>query len=368
MALLGFDSFAHYTTLAQKGWTVGVTGTAPTIAAEGRTASCVKWTLTGSQTAATLTYAPARPSATISGALGFAIKVTGLSNVSPLNKTLLAFMQSGVSGLTVMLNTDGTLTLRRLDPLAETDLATTSGAIVDGVWAYLGFDWALANAGSFLINLAGAGDVLTFSGDTLSSGIVLPEWQSIRFLGGILPTYGDVRSFQVGAGTTTVHVCDFYLIDKEGAYTTDLLGNVTAECLLPQTDAVDPGTNSDWTCSTGGDHGALVDENPPDDDTTYLSIDTTGKDTWNYPPMSVDAATIYGVQVSTCAKKADSGTAEFKNLARVTTVDNQGTTTHSPADTGYVYYKDVWERNPDDSTVWTPADIADAEFGVERTA
>jgi len=170
------------------------------------------------------------------------------------------------------------------------------------------------------------------------------------------------------ASTLTVRVDDFYLLDLTGSYNTARLGDCTIEAILPQTDAVDAGTNADWTCSTGSDHGALVDEADPDDDTTYVSASTNVKDTWNYPALSVANATIYGVQVCTSAKKSDSGTAEFRNLARVTTVDNQGDITHSPADSGYNYYRDIFEVNPDDDTVWTVADVNGAEFGVERTA
>lgn len=367
MSLLFFDGFDHYTTLEDKGWAVG-NDVDPTIVAEGRLQSCLKWDLAQYGTASTLSYTPLRGSSTASGGIGFGFKVNGRSNIGYNgNKVFFSPLQSGESGIYVTLNADGTFSLYLCGFLGTPSLlATSSGGIADNTWAFVEFKWLIDNSGSFVVRIDGT-TVMNYSGGTLSGYTPSADWQSIRFFGQINAFNATTGSFAV-SDATDLWIDDLYLIDLAGSINNDLLNDCTVECLLPQTDAVDAGTNAGWTCSTGSDHGALVDESDPDDDTTYVYASTNVKDTWNYPSMSVANATIYGVQVSTSALKADTGTAEFKNLARVTTTDNQGTTTHSPTDTAYVYYRDIWETNPDDSTVWTVADVNGSEFGVERTA
>lgn len=159
---------------------------------------------------------------------------------------------------------------------------------------------------------------------------------------------------------------DVYICDGSGSVNNDVLGECRVIALLPVTDAVDPGTHADFACSTGTDHGAMVDEWDSNEDTDYVTSDTPGDmDSWNYPALGY-TGDIKGVQLSIFAKKNDSGTRAIRGLARPASTDY-----FSPADgylnTTYLYWMTVWELNPEDSAAWEVADVDGAEFGVKVT-
>jgi hypothetical protein len=160
---------------------------------------------------------------------------------------------------------------------------------------------------------------------------------------------------------------DVYIADTAGSYCNDLLGEVRVVTLLPQTDAVDAGANADFTCSTGTDHGALVDDAEPNDDTDYVYSSTQGHiDTWNYPPVGY-TGTVHAVQLSIGAKKTDSGPRAITHVARPTSTNRVDAVDNYLNTSAYNYYRKIYETNPDDSAPWDVADIDGAEFGVKIT-
>jgi len=167
-------------------------------------------------------------------------------------------------------------------------------------------------------------------------------------------------------GPSTNNVDDVYICDGTGAVNNDFLGECRIVTLLPQTDAVAAGSNADFTCSSSTDHGALVDEAAPDDDTSYLSSSTLNHvDSWEYPALGY-TGTIKGVQMSLSAKKTDSGTRAIAAVTRPVSTNRVHTTNHYLG-TSYIYWTSIWETNPEDSGAWEVADIDAAEFGVKVT-
>ena len=171
--------------------------------------------------------------------------------------------------------------------------------------------------------------------------------------------------FGIG-GAGGMHMDDLYVCDGSGATNNDFLGECRVVTLLPQTDAVAAGSNADFTCSTGADHGALVDDAAPDDDTTYLSSSTLNHvDSWEYPALGY-TGDIKGVQMSLSAKKADSGARAIAAVARPAATNRVHATNHYIG-TSYAYWLSLWELNPEDSAAWEVADVDGAEFGVKVT-
>jgi hypothetical protein len=159
---------------------------------------------------------------------------------------------------------------------------------------------------------------------------------------------------------------DFYVCDGTGAVNNDFLGECRVVTLLPQTDAVAAGSNANFTPSTGTDHGALVDEAAPNDDTDYLSSSTVNHvDSWNYPALGY-TGTIKGVQMSLSAKKTDSGTRAIAAVTRPVATNRVNATSHYIG-TSYNYWMSIWELNPEDAGAWEVADVDGAEFGVKVT-
>jgi hypothetical protein len=121
----------------------------------------------------------------------------------------------------------------------------------------------------------------------------------------------------------------------------DFLGDCVVECLLPQTGN---GDLTDFTPSTGTDHGAMVDENPPNDDTDYTTGDTAGQqDCYQYPSLALTGA-ILGIQTNLYAKKTDAGARTVAPIVRLGSTTYVGVAV-APA-TSYSYLTAIRELNP----------------------
>ena len=155
---------------------------------------------------------------------------------------------------------------------------------------------------------------------------------------------------------------DIYVCDSTGASHNDFLGEVEIEAIFPSSDY---GT-CDWTCSTGTDHYGLVDDNPPDDDSTYISTDTVDhKDLFDYQDVSGDAG-ILGIQINTLARIESaarnltpmlrSGGTEYAQTAQLVT------------DTSYDEFVTILETDPATSSAWTVANLNATQFGVKMTS
>ena len=157
---------------------------------------------------------------------------------------------------------------------------------------------------------------------------------------------------------------DVYICDGSGAQNNDFIGECRVITLLPQTDAVAAGSNADFTCSTSTDHGAMVDETSPDDDTSYVYSSTLSHvDSWEYPALGYTGS-IKGVQMSLYARKTDSGTRAIAAVTRPASTNRVHATDHYLG-TDYTYWLALWELNPEDSAAWEVADVDGAEFGVK---
>lgn len=158
---------------------------------------------------------------------------------------------------------------------------------------------------------------------------------------------------------------DFYVLDTSGATCNARLGDQRIQANFPSTDAVAVGTNQGWTPSTGTDHGDMVDDTTPDDDSTYISGVTAGlRDTFNYPAIGTLAGTITAVSVLPCAKKDDSGLKELETVVRSGGSNYDGTA-QSVSTESYRYYPQIYEVNPATGVPFTVAGLNAAEFGVK---
>jgi len=158
---------------------------------------------------------------------------------------------------------------------------------------------------------------------------------------------------------------DLVIADGSGSANNDFLGQCRVVTILPVTDAVDAGAHADFTCLTSTDHGAMVDEESSDDDTTYVYSSTLNHiDSWNFAALGY-TGTIKGVQLDVAAKKTESGTRAIRLLTRPVSTDRIDTTDRYLGQTNYDRHLKLWELNPDDSAAWEVADVDGAEFGVK---
>jgi hypothetical protein len=134
------------------------------------------------------------------------------------------------------------------------------------------------------------------------------------------------------------------------------------ETLFPQTDAVAVGSNQGLTPSTGTDHGALVDENPPNTTDFNSSAQVGTKDTYNYPSMTY-TGTVFAVQPQLYVAKSDSSGRQICPVVRVNGVDYDAVPSSLSVTWGYV--SNAWHQNPNTLVSWTVADVAALQAGMK---
>ena len=382
---LFIDGQHHYATaqLPKKWTTVNpgtATGTDPcvwTIAAEGRTANCVKCTwanITNAQsgylTAAPLmtNYGPWSPKT--SGVCGFAIKVSDLTilKTGTAVRQFFSFYEGEGRVFYVKLNTNGTFGC-----FYHTEAALASGYVGSSIqglrsntWAYVEFKWTIADDpdGQFQIylNSVKVYDIQTqtevaskqtsagFSTSNTYSGV----WDAVRIL-------------QIPSSTLAlvVRMCDFYLADQEEHSTDyvvhDIVGDTTIGAIYPE----GVGTYAEWT-PLSGDNWDNVEEHPPDDDTTYVSGSASGIRDRHVMQDLPAGAVVIGYQSLIYAKKTSVGAAILDPVLRIGgtdyVFDGQGVT--SPDD--YYYIIQPHDNNPADGTQATEAVINGMEAGYNK--
>ena len=225
--------------------------------------------------------------------------------------------------------------------------STGPGVVRQGTWAYV--EWKVTindSTGAYEVRVNGETVLTGTSKDTQyvsgDSG-----WDAVEF---VVNLYN--------------YIDDIYVCDGSGGVNDDFLGQCRVLTLLPSTGN---GSNTDFTPSTGSDHGALVDEAAPNDDTDYVSSGTVGHvDTWHFPAVGYTGV-IKGVQLALSAKKTDSDPRSIAAVTRPVSTNQIHGTAHALS-TSYLYYLSMWEVNPEDSAAWEVADVDGAEFGVKVAA
>lgn len=162
------------------------------------------------------------------------------------------------------------------------------------------------------------------------------------------------------SGTPDYRVDDFYCCDASGSFCNDFLGDIRADLLLPD----GAGTYQQWPPSTGTDHHAVIDENPPNT-SDYLSNSTNGQQ--DSSTLTAPGTTLVGikcVQVNNYVLKDDAGLALVQNLIRSDGVDETGPT--FGVSTSPLYSVSKHETDPATSAAWTHSAILALEAGIKN--
>lgn len=119
------------------------------------------------------------------------------------------------------------------------------------------------------------------------------------------------------------------------------------------------GATNNWEC---------IDEQPSDNDTTYVSAAAAAtSDLYAYPAQAIAAgAAVYGVAVEYNARKDDAGANEIDALIR------SGGTTYAGGSPNvltatYQRFRRLWTTDPATAAQWTVANANAAQTGVRRT-
>ncbi len=161
---------------------------------------------------------------------------------------------------------------------------------------------------------------------------------------------------------------DHYLLlddvaGPDGAHPNDdFIGDCRIGAIFPS----GAGATTDWTPDSGSNY-ARVDENPYDDDTSYVQSSTVGnKDTYVYDDVPATFTDIVGCLVNMRAKRTDASTRSIAAVARSNGAEADSS--DCALSDSYAYYQRVFEVDPDTGDQWTEAAVNAAEFGQKVTA
>lgn len=341
MSLLFCDSFDHYTNVGHKyensnGGTISSSSV--------RTGSAgIRFTSGQNNVIKTL------PSAYGTLIAGVAYR----SFATSLDAGIIAFQDNTTYQISLVHDSaTGRLVLIRgqVSPGSGTTLATSTNIVsTRGIWAYVELKVTFDDTtGSYEVRV---------NGDTWLSATNVDTKQSAN------TTANRVVLGRTGDNTSgTVDYDDFYVCDTAGSVNNTFLGDIGVAALF----ATGAGSSTQWTPSTGSNY-QNVDETAPNDDTDYNSSSTVGqKDLIAMGNLGGTVTTVLGVQVLRRSRKDDVGTRQLKTKIKSNTTEANGATTSESS--SYVYYRDIFETDPDTSAAWTPSGVNGMEAGYEVVA
>lgn len=134
----------------------------------------------------------------------------------------------------------------------------------------------------------------------------------------------------------TIGQCDF--VGMQGVYYLEPIADDT-----PQ----------QWSLTSGSNAYQLVDGTIPDDDLDYVYTDTIGqKTTYEVEALPANVISVMAVIPEIRARKSDTG--ECNIAIAVVSRGTEDEADDRPVTTGYVYYYDVFEQDPDTLAAWDP--------------
>lgn len=339
MALLFIDGFDSYATAdLGKKWTT-ITA-APTISANGARGGGALTVITSDAAAKAFT-----PAASV--VVGFRFKFTN-SNASA--KKICTLYDVATAQVDLRINADGTLSVTR----AGTALTggTSVNTMSTGTFYYVEFKVTIADsisANSCKVRVDGV-DWITVatSQDTKNTSNALCNVLELGPSGSLTGTY---------------YYHDLFICDSTGSTNNDFLGDCRVDTLFPTSD----GNYSQFTCSTGSSHFALVDEATPNT-SDYNSDATAGhRDSYGMGNLAALASqTVFGVQVNAAILKDDAGVRTFATFVRSSSTNADGATVGLSV--SQVYISQVFETDPNGSIAWTETTVNAVEAGGKVVA
>lgn len=262
-------------------------------------------------------------------------------------RNVIALYDDATLQVCVETNTDGTLSLYR----GTTLLGTTDFALTIGTWYYVEFKVYIDNSsGTIEVRVNGDSKLALSSVDTQASGNAYAN--AVKLSGN-----------QLHDASSTCYYDDLYICDGTGTTNNDFLGDVRVVAHLPN----GAGNYAQWTPSAG-DNYAAVDDNPPDDDTTYNASDTaTQKDSFTMSNLPGGlTGTVLGIQTLLNCRKDDAGTRTVRPFWRISGADYNGAEVNIGDSYSY-HIREITEQNPATAGAWTTGEIDALEAGYELT-
>lgn len=261
----------------------------------------------------------------------------------------LGLLDVGTYQCFVAVSSAGALVL--LDGTGGTVLATsTPGAVSTNVYYWLDVEITVnSSTGSVSIYLntpKGGGALVTASG--INTQHSFNAYANIIAIGQL-----------VGTGITAVRFDDFHCHDTSGSAPNSILGDGTRiYTKLPSA----AGTYTNWTPNGASANWQCVDDNPPDDDTTYVSTSSTAIQDSYAVGAAGFTGTPNGVVRRSRIRRDDAGPHSFENGVLSVGVDALGSAVAVPS--SYAYFDSFFADDPATSAAWTAGGADAAQIAI----
>jgi hypothetical protein len=269
-------------------------------------------------------------------------------------------------------NEDGSFTVWRANSLFGANAFTTAGGTVLGtsspnLWRASTWHHMMCKV---IIDSGATGEVTIFI-----DGVQVYSLTSVITYSGS----STVDAVQVGLGTSfgvaNTNYSDLVIVDTDATddfgNATTYTGNLGDVAVWEYVQPID-GDLLQWDRSTGaGTWASHLDDNPKDDDTTYLSSDTAGvgeEICFSFPNVDTSIGTVLAIKETIAHRKEEAAFATLKLFYR----DHAGTTNHygpviSTTQT-YVFDELLGEVDPKDGAAWTNPKVENTQMGLRHQA
>ena len=267
--------------------------------------------------------------------VGFAVNVTNLNSRVPIS----LYGDGGtVSHITILTNTDGSLTLRR----GITGVMTTAAGVLKvNTWCYMEVSAVIADTGGTVTVKVDGVTAIDFTGDTKNGG-----------------TNTTVDAVYIGQSSNVIYD-DLYICDDTGPapYNT-FLGDTRVVTMSPS----GAGASTQLTPDSGSNY-ARVNEMPYSAANNVTGTTPGQRDTYTLSDLPFGVTQIFAVQNNVIAKKTSTGAIALKPAIKSGTNVYYGATTI--AGTNDATTSDLRTTDPNTSVAWTVSGVNSLEAGLE---
>lgn len=228
---------------------------------------------------------------------------------------------------------------------SSTKLGVGTVSLFTKVWHYFEFKVTFDTASGSTTGRIDGAQVLTGSGVTAPTDSLETSPSYIRF----------------GSSNAALRMRsdDLYICDSAGAAANDFLGDIGVRRL----NTSGAGTNTDFTPNSGTNWEA-VDEDDPDDDTSYVESSTSGHtDSYAMENPTSTPAAIHALQVVSTAKSDDGGAISGRNL--ILSGGTEGLGDNFALESSYRPFYSLFLTDPNTGSGWTAAGVDAVEAGME---
>lgn len=224
---------------------------------------------------------------------------------------------------------------------------TTNPVITSDGWWHIEAEFDATN-GTMEVRVEGV-TKLNLSGLSVASGTIYQTTHKSK---------GDPTGGHPG-----MYMKDMVWWNADGSENNDFVGTQRVINLTPTADV----TLGDWTPSSGSTGYDILDNNPPSN-VAYLEAgiaDTTPM-VFEMSDLPPDISSVAAVLTFVRAAKTDGGDGNLQ--VGVISDGTPGLGTDRPITAAQLYWKDIFEVDPDTAASWTPGAVDDAQIQIDRTA